>query len=231
MNTAGEIQATLKRQLQMVSTSIVFADASLQDEIINAYLWACDQYPFPENEKSSYTTAEGTDNYFDLPGQYKSDSLTKVVIDNERYKLIDFDDFLEFKRNNPNSTDKYAAMYGRQYFITPTPAADKVVYIWGQIQPPTLSFPSGLTIFSGSEASLNEAVMRKAKSNLLSSKGKTTEADREEIRASKILATGWDNIVERKANFQRKDAPMFDVPDFFPGSTSGSPVGNFTNRS
>lgn len=232
MNTTGEIQATLKRQLQMVSTSIIFADASLQDEIINAYLWATDLYPFPVLEKSSYTTATG-DYYFDLPSQYKSDSLTRVVIDDQPYKLIHFDDWLEYKRNNPSNSDTFlAACYGRQYFINPTPASGKVVYIWGIIQAAALSFPSGTTIFSGSEAVCNEAVMRKAKSNLLSSKDKQTQADKEEARAEKILAGAWDNIIEHKANFQRKDAPFFDVPDFFPGNGSHSTaIGSFTNRS
>lgn len=232
MNTTGEIQATLKRQLQMVSTSIVFADASLQDEIVNAYLWATDMYPFPVLEKSSFTEALG-DYYFDLPSQYKSDSLTRVVIDDQPYKLIHFDDWLEYKRNNPSNSDTYlAAVYGRQYFIEPTPATGKTVYIWGIIQAAALAFPDGTTIFSGSEAVCNEAVMRKAKSNLLSSKGKQSEADKEESRAKDILATAWDNIIERKANFQRKDAPFFDVPDFFPGNGPRSTtIGSFTNRS
>lgn len=230
MNTTGEIQDTLKRQLQMVSTSIAFADSSLQDEIKNAYLWCTDMFPFPVLEKSSYTTADG-DWYFDLPDQYKSDSLTMVVIDDKEYKLIDFHDMLRFKRENPNNTDELvAACYGRQYFINPTPASGKVVYIWGIIQAAALSFPSGLTIFSGSEAVCNEAVMRKAKSNLLASKGKQTEADKEEARARVILTTAWENILDRKATFQRKDAPMFEVPDFFPGNNSIASVGNFTSR-
>jgi hypothetical protein len=232
MNTTGEIQTTLKRQLQMVSTSIVFADASLQDEIKNAYLWCVDMYPFPVLEKSSYTTAVG-DYYFDLPGQYKSDSLTMVVIDDLEYKLIDFHDWLRYRREHPSNSDvRLAACYGRQYFITPTPASGKVVYIWGIIQADPLSFPDGETAFSGSEATGNEAIMRKAKSNLLASKGKQTEADKEEARAKDILATLWDNIIERKANFQRKDAPFFDVPDFFPGNGPHSTnTGNFSNRS
>lgn len=232
MNTTGEIQATLKRQLQMVSTSIVFADASLQDEIVNAYLWATDMYPFPILEKSSFTEAEG-DYYFDLPSQYKSDSLTRVVINDKSYELIDFNDWLEYRRNNPNNSDVYiAAVYGRQYFINPTPTSGVTVYIWGIIQAPALSFPSGLTVFSNSEAAVNEAIMRKAKSNLLASKGKQTEADREEKRAKDILATAWDNIIERKATFQRKDAPMFNVPNFFPDRDGGeASIGNFTNRS
>jgi len=228
MNTAGEIQATLKRQLQMVSSSIVFADASLQDEIKNAYLWCTDQYPFPVLEKSSYTTATG-DYYFDLPSQYRSDYLTKLVIDDEEYKLIDFHDWLEYKRNNPNNTDELlAAIYGRQYFIYPTPASGKVVYIWGIIQAANLSFPDGLTIFSNSEASLNEAVMRKAKANLLSSKGKQSDADKEENRAKEILAIGWDNIQSRRASFQRKDAPFFNVPNLFPDGQSQATTKNFT---
>jgi len=233
MNTTGEIQATLKRQLQMVSTSIVFADASLQDEIVNAYLWATDMYPFPVLEKSSFTTAGGVDYYFDLPSQYKSDSLTMVVIDDLEYKLIDFHDWLRYRRENPGNSDvRLAACYGRQYFITPTPASGKIIYIWGIIQAAALSFSSGTTIFSGSEAAANEAVMRKAKSNLLASKGKQSEADKEENRAKDILATVWDNIIERKANFQRKDAPFFDVPDFFPSNNPRSTTtGNFTNRS
>lgn len=230
MNTTGDIQSTLKRQLQMVSTSIVFADASLQDEIINAYLWLTDMYPFPDLEKSSYTTANG-DYYFDFPSQYKSDSITKVVIDDEMYKMIDFQDWLEYKRNNPNNSDvKLAACYGRQYFIQPTPTTGKTIYIWGMIQPADLAFPSGLTIFSNSEAALNEAIMRKAKSNLLASKGKQTEADREEKRAKEIAAVSWDNIITRRANFQRKDAPFFDVPNFFPDGNNSATIGNFSIR-
>jgi len=232
MNTRGDIKARIKRELQMISTSTLFTDGTIEDAIWDATLWATDLYPFPVLEKAAFTESEG-DYYFDYPDQFKSDSVIRLVIADQPYEMIDFEDWLDFKKNNPNQTNEFvAATYGRQYFAFPTPATALEVIVWGLIQPPAYTNDNNTTVFSGSESALNEAIMRKALSTLINSKDKTNRAAIEEKRAEKVLAQGWSNILGRRARFRRKDRPFFNVPNLFPdGNGNTASIGNFTRRS
>lgn len=232
MNTRGDIKARIKRELQMVSTSTLFSDASIEDAIWDATLWATDLYPFPILEKASFTQTT-LDYYYDYPSQFKSDSVTRLVVNNQPFDMIDFEDWLDYKKNNPNQTNEFlGATYGRQYFLFPTPTtAGLEIIVWGLIQPPAYTNDSNKTVFSDSESALNEGIMRKALSALLGSKGKASASSVEEKRAEKIIVQGWNNIVGRRSRFKRKDRPFFDVPNLFPDGTNSADIGNFTRRS
>lgn len=227
MNTVADIVERLKRELEMIDTSTLFADATLIDAVSDAYLWATDMHPFPRTEKAYYTTST-TDYYYDQPGIFKQDSIFLLVIDDEPYYPTNYEDYLKFKRDNPNKTDDLLfAMFGDQIFIFPTVAAGLEMVIWGLVQPDPLTQTTDTTIFSYSESVGNEGIMRKALSDLLPA---GTRKNEELAKATSIISGLWSRIKARQARFQRKDSVMFDVPNLFPGGNLASSPGNFGGR-
>lgn len=228
MNTRGEIRARLKSELRMATTSSKFSDSDLNDKIFDATIWAADQFSWPQIERGVQRTTQAKE-YYNYPSEFKSDSVYLVTVDGVQYDFIEFDDYQKFKRNNPNSTDKkLASTFGRQYFIYPAPTGtSQIINAWGLIQPPSYSDDNSKTIFSDSEASLNEAIMRKAKATCLKS---ATQAAAEETRAKAILQTGFDRIKRRRARFQKKDSPKFKHVDYFATGGGQSFTPGNTNR-
>lgn len=213
MNTRGEILSRLKSELKMSSTSSKFSDTDLNDKIWDATIWAADQFSWPQIERGVQRTTQAKE-YYNYPSEFKSDSVYLVTVDGVQYDFIEFDDFQKFKRNNPGNTQsKLASTFGRQYFIHPAPTGtSQVINAWGLIQPASYSDDNSKTIFSDSEASLNEAIMRKAKATCLKS---TAQAAAEETRALAILEKGFNRIKRRRARFQKKDSPKFEHTDYF----------------
>lgn len=227
MTNRGDIKERVKRELGMVDTSNLFDDTTIEDAIWDAYLWVTDRHPFPKLEKAMYTSSVNGQDYYDNPSNFKSDSIFLIVINSQQYFPLEYNDFLRWKRENPNIADEYYfSQFANQYFLTPTPTAAGVqITVWGLIQPDAFVNDASLTIFSGSEDSINEGIMRKALSDLLGKDG-TNEL----LKAQTIVDSGWVKINQRRGKYQRKDAPFFTPVDYFPQSNQASVIGNFRGR-
>jgi hypothetical protein len=71
-----------------------------------------------------------TDEYWDYPENFKTDSVYRLEINGDRYKQLTFVEYLNFKEDN-NSNKKVFADYRRQIFIHPTPTSSAdVLSIW-----------------------------------------------------------------------------------------------------
>lgn len=226
MNTVADILAGLKGELEMVDTSTLFTDATLIINISNAHLWCGDQHEWPQLEKAkrSFTTAVAgvVDEYYDYPSEFKSDSIYMLEVNGVTYFPKSWDSYQIVKRENSLPSDKNIfATYGRQFFLNHVPSsAGLTIDAHGQIQAPSISNLTDKTIFSDSEASLNEAVMRKALSTSLASAGDKDTALKEEARAKIILAGGFKKILDRRQRFQETNMPRFEVPDYFSNRVS-----------
>jgi len=232
MNTLGEIRTRVKRELQLVSTSTIFTDATLNDYIWDAYIWTTSRHVFPKLLKAIATTTTAGAYYYDYPIEFRSETIVKIVIDGKNYEPKDFEDYLLFKENNPNQTHtRIFASYGNQYFVEPTPTStDLQIIAWGSIQPQRpvdANFDAAKTVFSDSEVEMNEGVMRKSLSDLLGTKSKfENKSDKELVKAQAIVDGGFAKIQQRRYIYQRKDAPFFKAQDFFAMGKS-SALGNF----
>ena len=232
MNIVEDILTGLKGELEMVDTSTLFTDATLILNISNAHLWAGDQHDWPQLEKAkrSFTTDINgiVDEYYDYPSEFKSDSIHQLEINGVTYFLKSWDSYKIVKREGSLPADlNIFATFGRQFFLNRVPSASGLpIDAWGQIQAPPLNNLTDKTIFSDSEASLNEAIMRKALATSLASAGNKEEGIREQARATIILASGFKKILDRRQRAQEMSMPRFNVPDMFSNSRVQFAPGN-----
>lgn len=232
----GELRASLKLRLSMTGVSTVFADATLNDFLWFSYLFAAGYKPWNKLNKLIKTLSISTDGttvdyFYDYPIEFKTDSISRILVDGKRYHPKDFDDFLKHREENPSDTSKYFSSYGNQYFIFPTPTSTGLeILSWGQIQPPTWGSDSDTTIFSDSEDELNEAVLLGAMSRAQNSVGKSSEGEKTQLQAEGILNNGWLRMVKRRQIYQKLDNPLFDVPDYYAPANGSSARANFNYR-
>ena len=95
--------------------------------------------------------------------EFRSGTIMRLEIDGGELQEKSYEDYLDFRENNPGSTLKIFANYGRFYFIHPTPTANGTnnMDIWGAIQADDLTNPTSTTIFSDNKEQGNEAIVRK----------------------------------------------------------------------
>lgn len=216
METFTELKSELQSRLMVADNSTLFSDTRLGQLINNAYLWAAGLFDWPELEMARTTDSEAGAFYYDYPDDYKTDSIYYMTVNGVEHDRKSFEDWLDFKRNNPDETsEKIFANHGRQYFIFPTPTASELpICIFGQIKPETMSEASDTTIFSKGDPQGNEAVIKKALSEGIR-RADQKLAEAEEGGAVGILTLIHTRIASRNQRDQRLDHPKFDVPDFF----------------
>jgi hypothetical protein len=227
MYTFKEMRDELLARLIVANNSTLYTDARLSLLIKHAYIWVTDQYLWPQLERAKYTNTAASQYYYDNPTTFKTDCVTRVIVNELEYDRKNFEDFLDYKQNYPTDvTKRIFADYGRQIFLFPTPTAILKLEIWGLIQPEPLSADADMTIFSDSDENGNEAIVRKALSVAI---GKTNNnlALSEENEAKSILATIYNKILQRQQRDQRLDHAFFNVSDMF-GHSGSSDTGRFS---
>jgi hypothetical protein len=230
MQTYTELQTELLARLMAASNSTLYTTTRIQTLIKDAHTWATSRYMWPQLEKAKTTHTQADHYYYDYPGDFRTDAIIRIIIDDERYDRKAYEDFLDYKDNNPTDLSTHIfADYGRQIFIFPTPATtgSSNFDVWGCIQATQLSAGTDETIFSNHDESGNEAIVKKALSVAIGKQNKQL-AVQEETEAKEILAVIWDKISKRQQRDQRIDHPMFSVPNYFQRGTGASGVGKFS---
>jgi hypothetical protein len=182
-------------------------------------------------EVAKTTTTVASQYYYDYPEGFMTDSVARVIVDDDLYELKNFDDFLNYKYETAVTTisgKKIAADYGKQIFLYPTPTQSGLnIHIWGLEMPDEITENED-TIFTDSDIMGNEAVVKKAVSVLLAQANRKQEGQAEEAEAISMLANIYSKILKRQAKYQRLDKQMFNVPDFFEEDGTGEQnTGNF----
>ncbi len=173
MDTFLQMQQELQSMLSVTSASTFYTPTRIKSALNRAKEWAEDEHPWPALEKAAVGSTEANYENYDYPDQFKTDSLTRITVNGQPHELKAFDDYLDWKLNNPTSTEKIASDYGRQYFIYPVPTTTTVenILLWGLVATPLLVEDIDMTIFSRNERTGNHAIVKKAFS-LLVAKGK-----------------------------------------------------------
>src|SRR3990167_28388 len=228
MQLYSEFQSELLSRLQVADNSTLYTTSSVQTLIKDAHMWATALHPWPSLRKAKTTSTDGS-YYYDYPANFKTDSIFRVIIDEIEYNRKNFEDFLDFKENNSGRTDKKIfADFGRQIFIFPTPSIGTDNFdVWGEYQVTQLSGASDTTIFTYSDETGNEAIVKKALSVALAKTNKQL-ATQEETEAKNILDGIYRKILQRQQRDQKLDQPMFNVPDFFPRGGRATDIGKFS---
>jgi hypothetical protein len=214
MQTYSEMQAELLSRAMAASNSTLFTTTRIQNVLQDAYQKATSIYLWPQLESAKKTDTVASQYYYDYPSDFRTDSVSRAIIDDEEYERKDFEDYLNYKLANSTDTDtKIFADHNRMIFVFPTPTANGTdnFDVLGHIQASALATT---TIFTYHDESGNEAVVKLGLSVLLAKINKNL-AMQEENEAKAILATIYSKILQRKQRDQRLDRPFFEVPDFF----------------
>ena len=146
---------------------------------------------------------------------------------------LSFDDYLNWKEDNPDSTDKKWANQWRRFFVWPVPTVlgslvtgINVIQIWGIKVPSSLSDDADTTIFSYSTPEANEAIELEAVAILKSKTDQEKSGEFRSVEAKQILVVSWAKIAKEQAKYE-KNQPFFDVPDFFSNGNSKDMRGRF----
>lgn len=233
MDTLAELRAAIQNDLNVGGESTLYPPATIDLAINRAYRKVGGLFAWPELQDSKKTMTVADQEYYDYPTTWRSNSIWKLRVNLERYgegldgSPLTFDDYLNWKEDYPDSTDKKWANQERRYFIHPVPTvADLVICIWGIKNVTTLSDDADTTVFSYSTPEVNEAIILEAGA-ILKSKGEEEKSGEfRSLEAKQILTVSWGRHVREKAKYE-KNMPSWNVPDFFGGGNSRDLTGRF----
>lgn len=234
MDTLINIRQAIQDDLTVGDESTLYSP-SLIDRVINrAYRKVSGLFPWPELQDAKKTSTQVNQEYYDYPQNWRSNSIWKVEVDSERYgeepdgSPLSFDDYLNWQRDNPDSTDKKWANQWRRFFISPVPttAGTNNIHVWGIKVSTALSADADTTVFSYSTPEANEAIQLEAMAILKSKTDDDKSGQFKSIEAKQILLIAWDKIKKEQAKYE-KNMPFFDVPDFFGNGNSKDMRGRF----
>lgn len=228
MTTRQELENELISRLQVSSNSTLYPATRITSLIKNAYIWATQFAIWHDLVRAYYTDTTANYEYYDYPSNFRSESIIRLEVDDIEYKRKNYEDYLRFKKDNPNSTKKMFSSFGRQFFISPTPTTTGSgnLTVWGAIQADALTDSTSVPIFSYNKEEANEAVIKKALAVALV-RSDANLAKTEEIDAVTILTKLSLDEAKNTQRNQRLSHPMFEIPDYF-GTSGIADIGNFS---
>ena len=234
METLADIRQAIQDDLTVGDESSLFTP-NLIDRVINRARRKVEGlFPWPELQDAKKTSTQASQEYYDYPQNWRSNSIWKVVIDDVRYgedpdgSPLSFDDYLNWKEDYPDSTDKKWSNQWRRFFVWPVPTVqgDNNIHVWGIKVTSDLDADGDTTIFTYSMPEANEAIELEALAILQSKGGDDKSSQFKSIEAKGILVNAWNKIKKEQAKYE-KNMPFFDVPDLFGGSNSKDLRGRF----
>jgi hypothetical protein len=227
MTLRQDLEAELLSRLQVASNSTLYPASRITSLIQNAYMWATQFVIWHDLVRAVCSHTVENQEYYDYPANFRSESVIRMEVDNLEYRRKNYEDYLAFKRENPNSTKRMFASFGRQFFISPIPTVtgSENLTVWGAIQADPLTSNTSVPIFSYNKEEANEAVIKKAFSVavLRSDAGLSQSEEASSIIILSKLSSDENKNTQRN---QRLEHPMFDIPDYY-GNNGVSPIGRF----
>ena len=239
MDTFLELQEAVQSDLNVDSGSTFYTLTQVKLAINRAYRKTGGLFPWPELQDAKKTSTQVNQEYYDYPTNWRSNSIWKLTIldsdgNDDRYgedpdgSPLSFDDYLVWKEDNPDSTEKKWANQWRRFFIWPVPttAVTNNIHVWGIKVITTLSADDHTTIFTYSTPEANEAIVLEAVA-ILKAKGEQENSSKfRSDEAKQILANACDKIKKEMTKYE-KNQPFFEVTDMFGTGSSKDLRGRF----
>lgn len=234
MDSLANIRAAVQDDLTVGDESTLYSPTLIDRAINRAYRKVGGLFPWPELQDAKKTSTQVGQEYYDYPQNWRSNSIWKLEVDEERYgespdgSPLSFDDYLNWQRDYPDSTDKKWANQWRRYFISPVPTAAGTnnIHVWGIKVIASLSADADTTIFTYSTPEANESIQLETVAILKSKGDDDKSAQFKSIEAKQILVVAWNKIVKEQSKYE-KNMPFFDVPNLFGKDTSQDLRGRF----
>jgi len=227
MDLFSELITGVQDELSVGSDSSLFPLATVKRFINRAYIKCGSLFRWPETEDAKKTSTQLNIEYYKYPDTWRPDSVWKLTVDGTRYGEepdggpMAYNDYLNWKEDNPDSTEKKWSTQWRRYFISPTPssAGTNNIVVWGQRNVDALTNDADVTIWSYSMPDCNEAIVLEA-SAMLKSKGENEKSGQFKSAESKqLLIVAWNKIKQDQAKY-KKTQPFFLVDDLFSGKSN-----------
>ena len=235
MDTLLEIRTAVQSDLTVDGNSTLFTPTVIDLNINRAYNKIAGLFRWPELEDAKKTSTVASQEYYDYPDTWRSDSIWRLEIGGLRYgedpdgSPLSYDDYMVWREDEPSSTDKKWANQQRRFFVHPTPTTngDYNLHVWGIMIPDSLTVDGSVTIFSYHMPEVNEAIALEA---LAICKAKGGEKGNEKMlfsqEANQITIMAWNKIIREQAKYE-KIQPFFNVPDYFPSGKVSTETGDF----
>ena len=245
MDTLEDLIQAVQDDLTVGEESALYNPTLIKRVINRAKRKAEALYPWPELMDAKKTVTQVNQEYYDYPRNWRSNSIWKLTITDStgtdiRYgeepdgSPLSFDDYLSWRQDNPDSTDKKWANQWRRFFLYPIPTSAgsldtgiNVISIWGiMVSTDELVDDSDITIFSYSAPECNEAIVLETVAILKAKAEQEKAGEFRSIEAKQILTTRWAQVRKELAKYE-KNMPFFDVPDLFGNGNSKDLRGRF----
>jgi len=234
MTTFVELLQAVQDDLTVGDESTLYSPTLVKRAINRAYRKVGGLFPWPELQDAKKTSTQVSQEYYDYPQNWRSNSVWKLVIDDVRYgedpdgSPLSFDDYLNWKEDYPDDTEKKWANQWRRFFVWPVPTVqgNNNIVVWGIKVISDLSADADTTIFSYSTPEANEAIVLESVAILKSKIEEDKSAEFRSLEAKQILVVAWDKIKKEQSKYE-KNMPFFEVPDFFGGGNSKDMRGRF----
>jgi hypothetical protein len=226
MNTLSELDTGLANDLNTASNSTLFPSPTRLLALNRAYIKCGRLFRWKALEDAKKTSTAIAQEYYDYPQTWSPDSIWRLEVNGVRYgespdgSPMAFEDYLVFREDDTNSSEKKWATQWLRFFIYPVPTTviSNGIVIWGQKNVTELVNSSDTTIFSYNMPECNEAIMLEAKAILKNKAGNEKSGQFFSAEAKQILVIAWNKLQQEKAKHE-KTQPFFEVPDFFSGKS------------
>lgn len=225
----------MRSDLNVTENSSQYPQATIDSAINRARIKAERLFRWPALQDAKTTTTQTNIDYYDAPQNWTPQSVWRVVVGGVTYgeqpdgSPLKFRDYLKFKEDFPDSTEKKWALQWLRFFITPTPTDDTTsICVYGQKNGDSLTVDGSTTIFSYNLPECNEAIGLEAAAILKKKGDNLQKGGMLSEEAKQILAVAWERVREENSK-NESSLPFFDVPDYFGYSNAPQVTGNFTN--
>lgn len=215
----NDYQQAILDDISVQSIDAFYTTVIIKRAINRAHKWVAGLRNWPQTEEAYKRDTEVGKNYYNYPTNFKTDSLTRLKYNGDKFTKTVWREFLTYQEENTNGTDKIFADYKRQYHINATISEiiTDGIEIWGQVVPDDMVNSSDTTKFLG-DSNVEEAILKKAFS-ILYKKGRGQMYDRGvelEAEAEALISDAWKQIMKAQGDYQSKDGVVFKRIEILP---------------
>lgn len=234
MNTNIQMQSALLSDLNVSSSSSLYPTTTIQLALNRAYQKASTLFRWSMLSDAKVTSTIANQEYYDEPSTWRPNSTWRLEVGGTLYgegddgNPLNFNDYLIWKSENANSTEKKWSVFNGFYFIYPTPTVNgsSDITIWGQKNITELANDGDVTIFSYSMPECNDAIVLEAGA-ILKKKGELEKVGQMlSEEAKQILILAFQKQGREKAKYE-KIQPGWDIPDYYGRSQVENDIGRF----
>lgn len=217
----SDLQTEVLVRLGSDTTSSFYTETMIRNWLDSAHKWASAFHKWPQTEykDKSGSFTKSTETYSYPNAGFRTDSIRILQIGSNLFQKKNFEDYLKYRENYPDRTDKFFSDYGRTLYVNPN-CASGTIYTYGQLTPATLGLvasSTASTVFANSEDEVDEAIIEKALSLAFLKEKKIQESIAYENSAKQKLEEAWQRIKDEQAMYQTIDKPMFSDFDVLKG--------------